>query len=99
MDIGEFQRACAGLVKGIDQKNGIERDSQMGLAQLMEELGELARELNSTRLRKKEPERESLEEEFADVFLLLFALAEMHGVDVEGAVEAKRAVLRERHGI
>lgn len=96
MDIKEFQKLCAEIVDKIDKKYGIERDPQLSFTQFMEEVGELAKEINSKRLRNKEPDKTNLAGEFADVFLQLAMLAEMHDIDLGEAVENKIRVLRER---
>jgi len=56
----------------------------------------LAKDVNLKRLRKQEPDKENLSGEFADVFLQLAMLAEMHGVDLQEAVENKINKLKER---
>jgi NTP pyrophosphatase (non-canonical NTP hydrolase) len=96
METKEFQKNCAETVGKIDKKYGIDRDPHLSFAQLMEEIGELAKDINSERLRKKELDRENLSGEFADVFLQLAVLAEMYQVDLEKAVADKIEKLRAR---
>ena len=99
MEVKEFQKMCAGMVDSIDRKLGVERDGHLNLAQLFEELGELARAVNAERLRKRKAESSELEDEFADVFLQLARLADLLGVDLEKAVLDKVEVLKKRHGL
>ncbi len=96
MKTKEFQKKCVEVVNKIDKKYGIDRDPQLAFTQLMEEIGELAKDVNLKRLRKQEPDKENLSGEFADVFLQLAMLAEMHGVDLEEAAENKINKLKER---
>jgi len=96
METQEFQKKCADIVEKIDKKYGIERDPQLSFTQLIEEIGELAKDINSRRLRKQEPDKENLSGEFADVFLQLATLAKMHNIDLEEAVENKIKKLKER---
>ena len=96
METKEFQKKCADVVDKIDKKYGIDRDPQLTFTQLIEEIGELAKDVNLKRLRKQEPDKENLSGEFADVFLQLATLAEMHGVDLQEAVENKINKLKER---
>ena len=96
METKEFQKKCADVVDKIDKKYGIDRDPQLTFTQLIEEIGELAKDVNLKRLRKQEPDKENLSGEFADVFLQLAMLAEMHGVDLQEAVENKINKLKER---
>ena len=99
MEAGEFQRKCAKIVKDIDEKHGLKRDLHLSFTQLMEEIGELARDINLPRLRNQKIDMDNLNGEFADVFLQLSALAEMLGVDFEKAVESKMKTLKERHNL
>lgn len=57
MDLKECQNLAAGTVDRIDRKFNLDRDAQLGLSQLIEELGELARAVSSERLKGKRPER------------------------------------------
>ena len=90
---------CAEVVSKIDAKYNIARDPHFSFAQFIEEVGELAKEINKPKLRNKEIDRENLNGEFADVILQLFILAEMLGIDVEEAVESKIKILKERHDL
>ena len=96
MDIKEFQKKCSDVVDKIDKKYGIDRNPQLAFTQLVEEIGELAKDINLPKLRNKKPDKENLEGEFADVFLLLANIAEMHGIDIENAVHNKIRELKER---
>ena len=99
MDTKDFQRMCNKVIEDIDNKIGLERDHQLHFTQLMEEIGELAKDINMPRLRSKSADVNNLSGEFADVFLLLFSLAEKHGIDVEDSTLSKMEKLKERHGI
>jgi NTP pyrophosphatase (non-canonical NTP hydrolase) len=99
MEFRDLQRKAVDVVDVLDRKFSVDRDLQLNFTQLMEEIGELAKDVNLKRLRKREPDKENLEGEFADVFLQLAKLADMLGVDLEEAVERKTGVLRKRHGI
>ncbi len=96
MEIKEFQKRCANIVQSIDKKYGIERDPQLSFTQLIEEIGELAKDVNCKRLRNQEPDKNNLSGEFADVFLQLMILAEIYEIDIQEAVENKIQKLKER---
>ena len=87
------------IVKKIDKKYNIERDLQLSFTQFMEEIGELAKEINKPRLRNKEIDKINLEGEFADVLLQLFILADMTGVDLEKALLEKAEIIKKRHDL
>jgi NTP pyrophosphatase (non-canonical NTP hydrolase) len=96
MKISEFQKYCGDIVDKIDKKYNIDRNAQLSMSQMIEEIGELAKEINRKKLRHVNPEIADLEDEFADVFLQFSKLAEMHGVDIEKSVNNKIKKLRKR---
>lgn len=97
MEIDQLKNQCSKLVEQLDQKFGIERDVQLCFTQLMEEIGELAKEINKPKLRNKEIDIENLNGEFADVFIQLFALAQMHDINIEEALNSKIKNVKERY--
>jgi NTP pyrophosphatase (non-canonical NTP hydrolase) len=92
----EFQKKCAEVVKKIDKKYNIKRDDHLSFAQLIEEIGELAEEINKPKLRNKPVDKENLGGEIADVFLQIAILADILEIDIEGAIDKKMIVLKER---
>jgi NTP pyrophosphatase (non-canonical NTP hydrolase) len=99
MQTQELQKECSDLVRTLDDRFGIERDPQLSFTQLIEEVGELAKDINLPRLRNKEIDAGNLSGEFADVFIQLCALAQLHGIDIEKATAEKMAIIRNRHGL
>lgn len=97
METKDVQKMAVGLVDELDVKFKVERDAQLNFTQLIEEVGELAKDINLPKLRHKEPDRTNLEGEFADVFFLLAKAAEMNNVDLEEAVKNKIIEVRERY--
>ena len=71
------------------------------LARLIEEVGELARELNhrfGSKVKKpKEPKKE-LALELADILFVLIVIANEQGVDLDEALQSVLAKYRERDG-
>ncbi len=99
METKEFQKKCAEVVKEIDNKYNIKRDSYLSFIQLMEEVGELAKDINSPKLRNKALDKNNLEGEFADVLMQLAALADLYDINFEKVIEAKIKILEERHNL
>jgi NTP pyrophosphatase (non-canonical NTP hydrolase) len=99
MDLKEYQKLAAEMIDRIDRKFNLDRDAQLNLSQLIEEIGELARIVNLERLRGKKPEKKDLEDEFADVLLQVAKLADLFDVDLERAILDKIGILKERHGL
>lgn len=92
----ELQKKYANIVKKIDNKYNIKRDAYLSFTQLIEEVGELAEEINKPKLRNKPVNKENLKGEFADVFLQIAILADILEIDIEEAVEKKIIILKER---
>jgi NTP pyrophosphatase (non-canonical NTP hydrolase) len=92
----ELQKKYANIVRKIDNKYNIKRDVYLSFAQLIEEIGELAEEINKPKLRNKPINKENLEGELADVILQIAILADISEIDIEEAVEKKLNVLKER---
>lgn len=99
MQTKDFQKKCVEIVKKIDKKYGIKRDSHISFTQLMEEIGEIAKDINCPKLRNKEIDKDNLKGEFADVILQLAILADLLDIDFEKAVESKYEVLKNRHNL
>jgi len=97
--IDEFQKMCAEVVENIDAKYNITRDPQLSFTQFIEEVGELAKEINKPKLRSQEIDQSNLSDEFADVTLQLFILAKILDVNIAEAVESKIKTLKERHDL
>lgn len=97
METKKFQQKCVELVNELDKKFNIKRDPHLSFVQLIEEVGELAKDINLPRLRNKEADRKNLEGEFADVIMQLAILARMYKIDFEDVVEDKINNLRERY--
>ena len=97
METKELQKKCSIIVSKIDRKYSVTRDTYLSFVQFMEEVGELAKEINKPKLRNKEIDKQNLKGEFADVFLQLIILAEIFNIDMEDSVEDKIKVLVERH--
>ncbi|MEX1257808.1 MAG: nucleotide pyrophosphohydrolase [Gemmatimonadota bacterium] len=88
MDLREAQRRVDEWISQFDEGYW---PPLVNLARLVEEVGELSRELNhrygSKVKRSDEPDRD-LALEMADVLFVLIALANEQGVDLDGALEA-----------
>lgn len=99
MEIKDFQKECVKIVKEIDKKYNVERDPYLSFTQLMEEVGEMAKDINSPKLRNKALDKNNLEGEFADVLMQLAVLADLYNIDFEKVTETKINILKERHNL
>jgi NTP pyrophosphatase (non-canonical NTP hydrolase) len=96
MDIRDAQQQVHEWISGFEEGYW---PPLVNLARLVEEVGELARELNhrygSKTKRADEPERE-LALEMADVLFVLLALANEQGIDMDEAFRRTLEKYRER---
>ena len=87
MTLGQAQKAVDAWIKTV----GVRYFSELtNLAQLMEEVGELARVISRTYGDQsfKEGENSAIEEEMADILFVLICLANQTGVDLNQALLA-----------
>ena len=97
METKDLQTTAVDTVDILDKKFNVNRDAQLNFTQMVEEIGELAKDVNMPKLRHKEPDKENLKGEFADVFLQFAKLADLMNVDLEQAVLNKIQTLKQRH--
>ena len=96
MEVSEFQKLASDVISLLDDRSGIERTDTVAVAHLVEELGELVHEVNLRGFKNKAVDPVKLSYEFADVFLMLAALATSFDVDLEKAVLEKIEILKIR---
>jgi NTP pyrophosphatase (non-canonical NTP hydrolase) len=104
MEIKEFQTQISKLIDEIDTKlrnNGRKdkHDSDTTMIHLLEEMGEISRQLYNLRTGRDKLNKENLAEEIADVTMLLNKLADVHNIDIEKALNDKINILKKRHNI
>jgi len=99
MEIKGYYKKSVEIVEKLDKKFKVKRDAHLSFAQLIEEVGELAKAINLKRLRHKKLDKRNLEEEFADVYLQLAELAKIHRINIEKAIKNKIETLARRHNM
>jgi len=97
MEVKEFQEKAVKIVNKIDSINGVNHDKETTFMHLVEEFGEIARELYNERSGRDKIDLENLKEEIADVYLLLAKLASVYKIDLEEAIDKKINILEKRH--
>jgi len=99
MEVKELQEKANEIVLKIDEKIGIEHDKETTLMHLVEEVGEVSRQILNPKLRNEKTDIKNLSEEIADVVLLISKLAYDYGIDLETAVKTKIKKLKQRHSL
>ena len=99
MEIKELQKQMNKIIEKIDEKFECEHDLNNTFLHLIEEIGELARELNKPNIRNKEIDKQNLKEELADIFMFITRLACIYEFDIEDAIINKIEILKQRHNL
>lgn len=86
------------LIEDYNKKHGLEHNQETVFYHLIEEVGELSRELyhHKNNWRHQEFDKEKFSEELVDVLDKLLILAKDYNVDIETTFENKIAKLRKR---
>lgn len=97
METIELQKQANEIVDLIDKRLNVNHDEKAILIHLIEEFGELARQHNNKNIRAIAEDKINLEEELADVMILLMKLGTIKDINLEKAVINKITKLKERH--
>jgi len=97
MEIKEMQKDAFGIIEDWNRKNGTEHDKDTVFPHLIEEVGELAREINHKILPWRDYyNKDNLDEEYIDVLIQLLVFAKDQDIDIEKTFKKKIVKLRER---
>ena len=97
MEIKEAQKQSFKIIEDWCKKNSKKHNPSTVFPHLVEEVGEVARELNHhINNWREEPNKDNLAKEMADVLDKLFILATDNEIDLEEAFVQKNKLLRER---
>jgi len=83
------QSKSANFADIFNQKTGRNPDDSATVIHLMEEVGELAREIYNDKSGRDKLDKENLADELADVFILLSCIGDIYDIDLEDAVIRK----------
>jgi len=100
MRINELQKMSIEIISKYNKKHDSEHKRETAFPHLVEEVGELAKEINHhiSDWRQK-PNHNNLSEEMADVLIQLLILADDYKVDLEDAFLKKIKKLKKRFEI
>lgn len=100
MDINAFQQSVTEIFDAIAKKPGWQRHTKETLyIHLVEEVGELARQIINQHHRQKKYDENNLKEEMADIIMLLSVLASEYKVDLSTECEQKIRRMKEKHNL
>jgi NTP pyrophosphatase (non-canonical NTP hydrolase) len=99
MEIRELQDIIKEYVSQMDEKYKCTHDSEATFNHIIEEIGELAREINKPKIRNQQIIKQEISNEIADVFILLIHLCSVHDIDVEECILYKMQELKQRNNL
>jgi len=99
MEIREIQNKSNEIVELIDKKLNVNHDENKTILHIVEELGELTRQINNKNIRNISQNEDNIKEEIADIFILLMKLASLYNIDIEKGITDKIEKLKARHNL
>ncbi len=99
MEINELQKQVKELLKKIDSKQKGNHDTETTFVHLIEEIGEVSRQLYNEKIGRDELDKKNIKEELSDVLMLVLQLANNFNIDLEQEVKNKILKLKERAGV
>jgi len=99
METNELQKEANNIINIIDKKLDVNHNAEATFIHLIEELGELARQHNNKSIRKIEQDQINIEEEIADISIMIMRVATINEVNIEKAIINKIQKLKERHNL
>lgn len=92
-----MKRQAFAMIEDYNKKNGLDHNKETVFPHLIEEVGELARELNHGKLNwRKDYNKNNFEEELIDVLIQILILANDNNVNIGEVFERKIKSLRAR---
>lgn len=99
MEIQQLQQKSIELINNIDKKLGVKHTNELLLMHMTEELGEVARQIINPLIKRDKVDIKNLEEEIADMILMLAKLADNNHINMESAIINKINKLKQRHNL
>lgn len=97
MEIKEAQEKAHKIIEDYNKKHSLEHNKETVFHHLIEEIGELAREIYNEKADwRKEFNKEKMAEEIIDVLIQLLNLAKDYDIDIEYEFNKKIEKLRQR---
>lgn len=96
MDIKDISKRIHKFQKERFSKYGSQLTSELIFTHLVEEIGEIARQIFSKGSGMRKYDQENLKEEITQSILDLLVLSELHGIDLEKEIERKIKEMEQR---
>ena len=98
-NLNEFQKLAVKLVEDLDKIRNINHDKDVTMHHLMEELGEIAREIFNDKTGRDKIDLENLKGEVIDLIILTSYLAYLHDIKLDDALQYKLNNFKKRFNL
>ena len=95
----EIQELSSEITNMLDAKRHAKHDVESSVIHLVEEVGEIAREVINKKFDRAPTDVKKFEAEIADAFIMLAHIANLLGIDIESSVKNKAEELKVRYGV
>jgi len=99
MDLKQFQNEVKELFDKISEKRNVRQAKEDLFIHLIEEIGELARQITNEKIRREKFDLENLKEEIADSIIFLTLLASQYNIDLPETLKKDIEKLKIKFGI
>ena len=99
MNINQYQKEVNNLFDEISKKKNRKPTKEEVFIHLIEEIGELAKQIINEKIRKEKFSLENLKEEIADSILFLTYLASQYNLDLEETLRKDTEKLKKRFNL
>ncbi len=99
MDLKTFQKEVEELFNKISNKRNRKHEEEEVFIHLIEEIGEIARQLTNKKIRKEKFNHKNLEEEISDAIVFLTYLASLYEINLSDSLRKDIEKLKKKFGI
>ncbi|MBM3234302.1 hypothetical protein FJZ19_04385 [Candidatus Pacearchaeota archaeon] len=100
MEIEELRKKAYKVIEDYNKKNSLQHDKEITFPHLVEEIGELAREIGHEKNGwRADFNKEKLAEELIDVLIQIMNLATDYNINIEETFNKKIEALNQRYGL
>ncbi len=99
MEIKELQEKAEEIITALETKKDFNYNKEFVFIHLVEEVGEVARQILNPNIKRDGLNVKKLEEELADIFLLAARLANKYNIDLDSCIKNKIQEFKDRNNL
>ncbi|MFA4880226.1 MAG: MazG nucleotide pyrophosphohydrolase domain-containing protein [Candidatus Doudnabacteria bacterium] len=97
MSMKSAQEQIKNIFDEINKKKGLKPDPYYSFVRIVEEIGEVARQIFSKKVRPEKYDEENFKEEIVDVIIELLYYSSLHGIEIEKMIFEKLEKIRQNN--